>query len=149
MMKALVIYDSKYRNTEKIAQVIRDAIDGQILSVDEVNPVNLKEFDLVIIGSPTHGGFPTEGIHSLLKDSRAFEDTRTAAFDTRTKTTIFGYAAPKIAKYLTKNGAELLAPPEGFFVLGKEGPLMNGELERATEWALELLQHVQEQVCDE
>ena len=143
-MKALVIYDSKYGNTEKIAQAICEAINGQLSHVDEVNSVDLKGFDLVFVGSPTHGGFPTEGIHSLLKDSRAFEDIRTAAFDTRTKTTIFGYAAPKIAKYLTKDGAELLAPPEGFFVLGTEGPLMNGELEHAAEWALELLQHVQE-----
>ena len=143
-MKALVIYDSKYGNTEKIAQAICEVINGQLSHVDEVNSVDLKGFDLVFVGSPTHGGFPTEGIHSLLKDSRAFEDIRTAAFDTRTKTTIFGYAAPKIAKYLTKNGAELLAPPEGFFVLGTEGPLMNGELEHAAEWALELLQHVQE-----
>lgn len=50
-----------------------------------------------------------------------------AAFDTRTKRTIFGYAAPKIVKNLEQNGGHLLAPPEGFFVLGKKGPLKDRE----------------------
>jgi hypothetical protein len=48
--------------------------------------------------SPTHGGFPTEGIHELVKTPAAFENLDVAAFDPRTKRTIFGYAAPKIAK---------------------------------------------------
>jgi hypothetical protein len=28
-----------------------------------------------------------------------------------------------------------VAPPESFFVNGKEGPLVEGELDRATAWA--------------
>lgn len=30
-------------------------------------------------------------------------------------------------------------PPAGFFVNGKEGPLKEGELERAAEWARQIL----------
>ena len=134
-MKALVVYDSTYGNTEKIAQAIGEAIGGQVLRVGEVNPADLKGFDLLIVGSPTHGGFPTEGIHGLLKASLALEGVNVAAFDTRTKRTIFGYAAPRIARSLERNGGNLLAPPEGFFVLGMQGPLMDGELERAAGWA--------------
>lgn len=133
-MKPLVIYDSKYGHTEQVALAIGEAIDGQVIHISEVNPAALKEYDLVILGSPTHGGFPTEGIHNLSKTNRAFRDIDMAAFDTRTKTTIFGYAAPKIAKNLEKNGAKLLAPPEGFYVMGTEGPLMDGELARAVSW---------------
>ena len=40
-MKALVIYDSTYGNTEKIAQAIGEAIGGQALRVSEVNPIRL------------------------------------------------------------------------------------------------------------
>jgi flavodoxin len=134
-VEALVIYDSTYGNTEKIAQAIGEAIGGQVLQVGEVDPADLKGFDLLIIGSPTHGGFPTEGIHGLVKASLALEGVNVAAFDTRTKTTIFGYAAPKIAQNLQRTGGTLLAPPEGFLVLGIEGPLMDGELERAVGWA--------------
>jgi len=63
------------------------------------------------------------------------------AFDTRLPTRlvgIFGYAAARIADSLKRNGGTLIAPPEGFFVKGKEGPLKEGELERAAGWAKEI-----------
>ena len=134
-MKALIVYDSNYGHTEQIAHAMGRALDAQVLHVGDVNPDDLPSFDLVIVGSPTHGGFPTEGINDLAKTASAFDGINVAAFDTRTKRTIFGYAAPKIAKNLEKNGGTLLAPPEGFFVLGKKGPLKEGELARAADWA--------------
>jgi len=45
-----------------------------------------------------------------------------------------GYAAPRIAEQLEKAGGTLIAPAEGFFVVDKEGPLRDGELERAAAW---------------
>lgn len=137
-MKALVVYDSTYGNTEKIAQAIGEAIGGQVVRVDNVGPADLSGFDLVIVGSPTHGGFPTEGIHGLLKTPFALDGVNVAACDTRTRMTIFGRAAPKIARRLEKKGGTLLAPPEGFLVLGTEGTLRDGELERAADWARQL-----------
>jgi hypothetical protein len=38
-------------------------------------------------------------------------------------------------KALVVKGGNLLAPPEGFVVLGVQGPLKDGELERAAGWA--------------
>jgi hypothetical protein len=111
-----------------------EAINGEVSHVEEVQADDLKAFDLVIVGSLTHGGFPTEGIHELVKTPAVFENLDVAAFDPRTKRTIFGYAAPKIAQNLEKNGGYLLTPPEGFFVLGKKGPLKEGELTRAAKW---------------
>ena len=49
--------------------------------------------------------------------------------------TIFGYAAKPIADRLEKKGGQLAVPPEGFYVTDTEGPLVEGELERAAEWA--------------
>jgi DNA-binding CsgD family transcriptional regulator len=46
---------------------------------------------------------------------------------------IFGYAAGKIAGSLKTKGGTLILSPEAFFVKGKEGPLKEGELERAAE----------------
>jgi len=136
-MKALVVYDSTYGHTEKIAQAIGEAIGGQVLRVGEVNPADLKGFDLVIVGSPTHGGRPTPEIQGLLEASPALEGVNVATFDTRTVkwSWIFGYAAPRIARILERRDGKLLAPPEGFFVLGTHGPLKDGELERAAGWA--------------
>jgi flavodoxin len=139
-MKALVVYDSTYGHTEQIAQAIGEAIGGQVLRVREVNPADLKGFDLLIVGSPTHGGWPTERIHSLLKASLVLEGINVAAFDTRVvsiwhRLLRFGYAAPRIAQGLERNGGKLLVPPEGFVVLDTRGPLKKGELERAAGWA--------------
>lgn len=133
-MDTLIVYDSTYGHTEQVAQAMGKAIDGQVRHIEDMQADDLKTFDLVILGSPTHGGFPTEGIHELARTPAAFEGLDVAAFDTRTKRTIFGYAAPKIARNLEKNGGTLVAPPEGFFVLGKKGPLQEGELARAAEW---------------
>jgi hypothetical protein len=100
-----------------------------------VSPADLEGLHLLIIGSPTHGGFPTEGIHELVKAAPAPEDVAVAAFDTRTKRTIFGYAVPKIARNLEGTGGVLVVPPEGFMVEVNKHPLTDGELERAVDWA--------------
>ncbi len=134
-MRALVVYDSSYGHTEKIAQAIGEAIDGRVLWVGDVKPADLLGFDLLIVGSPTHGGFPTPEIDRLLKALPALKDFKVAAFDTRTKRSIFGYAAPRIARHLEQRGGGLQAPPEGFLVLGTRGPLVEGELARAAGWA--------------
>jgi len=51
---------------------------------------------------------------------------------------LFGYAAKSIAGTLKKKAGELVVPPEGFFVGGTEGPLKEGELERAADWAKQI-----------
>ena len=141
-MKALVVYDSVYGNTEKIARSIGGAITGdvKVLRASEANPSELELIDLLIVGSPTQGGRPTPPIQDFLDAvaEAAIRGVKVAAFDTRFSTRwvrIFGYAAGRIAEVLKEQGANLVVAPEGFFVKGKEGPLKEGELERAASWA--------------
>ncbi len=143
-MKALVVYDSTYGNTETVAQAVGEVLGGQVLRVDEVDPADLKGLDLLIVGSPTHGGWPTEGINDFSESSLDLEGVNVAAFDTRTvsiwnRLFRFGHAAPRITRSLERNGGNALAPPEGFVVLGIQGPLKDGELERAAAWAKRLV----------
>jgi len=142
-MEAVVVYDSTYGNTEKVAQAIGEAIAAEVRRVGQVSPADLKGFDLVIIGSPTMGGRPTEAIQGLLKAvGPGFKGPNVAAFDTRLTSKwvrIFNYAAPRIASSLKANGAVVLGSPEGFFVTGTKGPLKEGELERAAGWAKEVV----------
>ena len=143
-MKSLVVFDSQYGNTEMIAQAIGVAIGYQAIRIGELRPGELEDIDLLILGSPTHGGWYTEGVKDLLEALPAQVSFKAAAFDTRTvniwnKLLPFGYAAPRIARELEGKGAELLAPPEGFVVVGVEGPLKDGELERAAGWAGRLM----------
>jgi flavodoxin I len=145
-MKALIVYDSVYGNTEKIAKAIGGAIAGEVkvLRMDEVDYSELKTLDLLIVGSPTQGGRPTLAIQDFLNKvaEEAIKGINVAAFDTRFSTRlvgIFGYAAGKIADSLKRKGGTLILSPQGFFVKGKEGPLKEGELERAASWAQEIV----------
>lgn len=144
-MKALIVYDSVYGNTEKIARSIGGAITGEIkvLRIGEVNPSELEPVDLLIVGSPTYGGRPTPATLDFLNNIResAVKGMSVAAFDTRLSAKwvkIFGYASGKIAGSLKAKGGTLILSPEGFFVKGAKGPLKEGELERAASWAKEI-----------
>ena len=143
-MKVLIVYDSVFGNTEQVAQAIGNALgsqeDVEILRVSNVKPEQLTGLKLLIVGSPTHGGRPTPVIQGFLKrvSEPAIRGVNVAAFDTRLSTRlvgIFGYAAGRIADSLKRKGGTLIPSPEGFFVKGSEGPLKEGELERAASWA--------------
>ena len=152
-MKAMVVYDSFFGNTEKIAQAIGGALgsqgDVELLRVADVKPEQLTGLDFLIVGSPTRQFSPSPATKNLLKSipKNSLKGVRVAAFDTHfpmseiEKTPIllffvriFGYTAEPISKRLVKKGGELTINPEGFFVNGVEGPLTEGELERAGDW---------------
>jgi len=156
-MKALIVYDSVYGNTEKIARAITGAItpsDGvKVLRVGEANPSELESIDLLIVGSPTHGGRPTPAIKEFLNKipANALKNVGVTSFDTRFSAKdkgvgirilvgVLGYAAGRIANTLKGKGGHLAAPPEGFIVEGNEGPLKQGGLERAADWAKGILE---------
>jgi flavodoxin len=146
--KVLVIYDSVFGNTEKIAQAIAAALGTQAMPVSQTDADQLRGLDLLVVGSPTRGFRPTEGIAKLLNGlpKNHLAGVRVAAFDTRialetidSKALRFivdkgGYAAGTIAKALEKKGGQLVVPGEGFYVTGEQGPLKDGELERAADW---------------
>ena len=67
-MKVLIVYDSVYGNTEKIARAIGGAITGdvKVLRAGEVNRAELEPIDLLIVGSPTQGFRPTMPVQSFI-----------------------------------------------------------------------------------
>ena len=145
-MKVLIIYDSKYGNTEQIARAVGGAVgsDAKVLRVAEVNPADLKTIELLIIGSPTQGGRPTPAIREFLNKlpKSSLKGIKVAAFDTRISRKFvgfFGYAAGRIATDLKAKGGDLIMPPEGFFVQGIKGPITEGEVERAAGWLKEIV----------
>jgi flavodoxin len=139
-MKTLVIYDSNFGNTQKIAETIAKELEAQAISVSEVTINELEGTGLLIMGSPIHGWRPSEKMNKFLAKLSAgqLKGIKAATFDTRVKLFIHGDAAKKIAKALESAGAEIIIEPQVFFVKGKEGPLFDGEMERALEWAKEI-----------
>jgi flavodoxin len=142
-MKALVVYDSKFGNTEVLAREIAQGLGGaDALFCRDVRERELEGVDLLVVGGPTQG-------HGLSPDLRTFldrlavervKDMRFAAFDTRLTwpRLLAGSAAAQAAKRLTKKGAHMLVGPESFLVKEGKGPLLDGELSRAKEWAMQV-----------
>lgn len=157
-MRTLVVYDSLYGNTEAIAHAVAAGLRA---ALGPGNPVEVVTTDtaaemldavaLLVVGGPTHGSRPSPPMQGFLDslDEAALAGVEVAAFDTRTDMArtsgpmrllgkVFdrmGYAAPRILDALEAKGARPVAPAEGFVVEAKEGPLRDGEPERATAWA--------------
>ena len=147
-MKTLIVYDSQFGNTEQIAQRIANALcdvgQVQMIHADPAHPLWLQGVDLLIVGSPTQVWNATTAMRSTLKNTspQLFHHLAVACFDTRFRKSrwMTGSAALNLAKQLCAMGANLLLPPESFFVESKEGPLASWEVTRATEWALNIYQ---------
>jgi flavodoxin I len=154
MKKALIVSDSVFGNTAKIADAVRAGLGGR-MGVAAAGPADVKTDhltplpDLIFVGSPTRGFRPLSSIvqwigrippDGLKGVAVAAFDTRMAAEDIKSHigrfvVSRFGYAAESILKRLLGKGAVAVAPPEGFFVKASEGPLKDGEMERAADWA--------------
>ena len=157
-MKALIVYDSMYGNTEQVAQAVCETLaeggEAAAVRVGELLPAQWEGVDLLVVGSPTQKFNPTAAISNLLKGfpGDGLKGKAVAAFDTRmteqeinqTKVLaffvgIFGYAAKPMAQRMMQKGGRLVVPAEGFLVQGMEGPLVEGELERARAWGTKIL----------
>lgn len=155
-MKSLVVYDSFFGNTEEIARavagVLASAGEVKAARVGDVDHGDLEGVELLVVGSPTRAFRATPATMEFLKElpPRSLAGVRVAAFDTRVDVAkveskvltfmvkLFGYAAQPIAKGLEKRGGLRAAVPEGFFVSDKEGPISEGERDRAEAWARSL-----------
>lgn len=150
-MNALVVFDTKYGNTEQVAQAIAEGLKPRfsvrVANVDQMEEFNAQGINLLMVGGPTHMADVSQALQAVLAATPkgALSDVAVAAFDTRYRMPLeqSGSAAHKIAPVLSELDGELLVPPESFFVLGGEGPLDEGEIERATKWGAEVAAKVQ------
>jgi flavodoxin len=149
-MNSLVIYQSRYGNTQKIAYSIAAGLRAwgavEVVAAEKAQGNRLRGYDLVVLGGPTEG----HGITNPMADyvdriGDAFTGTNAAAFDTRLTWPkwLSGSAAGDIAKRLQAFGARLVAQPASFLVAGRPPALEPGELERAEGWARSLAARVE------
>lgn len=156
-LNILIIYDSIFGNTKKVAQALQDGFkeihaNCQILHASEVDIKALDNTDLLVFGSPTRAFHPTPLLSSLIKNKTlVFAGKKVAVFDTRAdistiKSKFFrsflnnmGYADACLRRKLAKRNAIVINETQGFYVTGSEGPLREGELERAFLWAQTLI----------
>ncbi|MHC1681158.1 MAG: flavodoxin family protein [Methanomassiliicoccales archaeon] len=136
-MHVLVIYDTKYGNTERIAQLIAEGLgaSGHEVSCRRQSVSGEEDFvgvPLWVIGAPTHWGRAPFRFNTLLRNAvkDAGIDHDFVAFDTRYENMHSG-AADKTHRMLVKEGLRPLLAPQYFFVEGSE--LRQGEEDKARE----------------
>jgi flavodoxin len=151
-MLTVVIYDSSFGNTARVAQAIgRGAAtlgDVTVLSADEAGG-RAEHADLLFVGGPTQRHHMSPGLGVFLESlpRRSLQRVPAASFDTRYRMAAFltGSAAKEAGGRLRRAGCVLIAPPESFFMEKDVPPkgerrrhaledLEKGELARAEEW---------------
>ena len=147
-MKGIVIFDTSHGNTRTIAETISGTLKESGIEVDtfyvkDVKKLSAKGYDFLILGSPTKFGTMSFTVRGFLSKVKAEEwrNKPFAAFDTENPENIErkeGSAAEKIAEKLKEKQMNQLLPVLKAVVLGMKGPLQEGEIERAKEYAREL-----------
>ena len=131
MAKALIVYDSVYGNTEKLARALAVGLESggvnvDVVKVDAVKLDELSEVDLLCVGSPVHAwnvSKPVKEFLERLKRVEGLSGKKAFAFDTKMKSRLAGSAGGKIERKLKDLGLTIAKPSESAIVKGKEGPL--------------------------
>lgn len=157
-VETLIVYESLWGNTRQVAEEIArgagERSDGLTLCTVAEAPSSLApSLGLLVIGAPTHAftlltpssraearshgaAVPhAPGVREwLAKVVVESPPARVAAFDTRQgRSFLVGSAARSIARAATRR-ALVVSDTADFVVTSREGPLEQGELERAFAW---------------
>lgn len=144
-MLTVVVYDTKYGNTEQVAQAIARGVAEigpvRVMGVAEATQPLPERPDLLLVGGPTQRHGPSPALREFMEDLPPdLAGVPAASFDTRYRgsTLIMGSAAGAAAKRIRKADVPIVAPPESFFIARGGSPekqaLEAGELERAEAW---------------
>lgn len=175
-MSALVVYESMFGNTKRVADAVADGI-AEHLPVETVEvseaPTEIPiGVELLVVGGPTHAhGMTTvrtrataalratspllsrgSGIREWLEQARPkIKATPAAAFDTRINgpTILTGSAAGGFARRLRSAGFRLISPSRSFLVGARapqEDALLEGELAAARAWGAALATPIEAKV---
>ncbi len=154
-MHTLVLYNSKYGNTRRIAETVAGILNttglARTTSFDQFSTGDLQDADLVIVGSPTYYQAVPKAVRVILKTipKQSLKGRWVASFDTSLRMwgpIMLMTAAHGIMSRLKKLGGKKLINPMTFIVKSMEVPsgtgeldmLEDGEMARAQDWAHEI-----------
>lgn len=159
-MRALVVYESFWGNTEQVAQAIAKGLsvhgDVRLVEVSQARGEVTENLDLIVVGGPTHAfsmtraktrqdafqqgasqGSADVGLREWLQHLHRGRHAETVAtFDTKSEKVrhLPGSAARGAANIVHKLGYRTAVKPMSFYVQANSGPLVDGELGRAQLW---------------
>lgn len=158
-MRVMVMYESIWGNTEQVARAVANELssDSEVdIFTSDAPPQSIAEYGLIIVAGPTHAfsmsrpatretalkqngasRVPSRGIREWIDSLRGASSTAVmATFDTRVDSPRLPGSAAKAARHeLRSLGFAASIKPMSFHVHGYEGPLVDGELDRAAAWA--------------
>jgi len=82
MKSLLVLYSYHHNNTEKVAKVFAKVLDAQIKTPQQVNPVELQEYDIIGFGSGIYGAKHHEFLLDLTDTLPRVTDGKAFIFST-------------------------------------------------------------------
>jgi flavodoxin len=145
--KALVVYDSVYGNTEKVARALAKGLEDGGVYVDcvRVEAAKFDEFngyDLLVVGGPVHAWSASKPIKAFLERLKSVEGLsgkKAFALDTKmSRSRLAGSAAGKIEGKLKSLGLTIIKPHASAVVKGRKGPLEEGAEETFKQLGAEL-----------
>ncbi|MFG1912313.1 flavodoxin family protein [Kribbella sp. NPDC048928] len=164
--RALIVYETMFGNTERIARAIRDGlrqyVAADMLPVNQAPEVVPGDVRLLVVGGPTHAFsmsrlstrqeackqgdvvMPIEvGIRDwldVLQSPSGRGAPQVTTFDTRIAKVrrLPGSAARSAAKLLRRRGYRMIGTSESFFVNETIGPIRDVEIDRAEHWGEQL-----------
>jgi flavodoxin len=124
-MRACVIFDTRYGNTEKIARSLETGlkeagIQTVCVNAKDVAVDSLKEYDLICVGAPTEWVTASKPMKEFLGKLKSVDLSGKCgfAFDTKLDAPLSGSAAKFIEKELKNLGLQIVLPRESAIVFG-------------------------------
>jgi len=147
-VKGIVIYDTGYGNTKRIAETIAETLkdsglEVHLSDVEDVKELYAEDYDFLLLGSPTKIGNMSFAVRRFIngKIKEEWRNKPFASFDTELQGVIEkggASAAEKIARKLSEKGLIQALPVLKTAVLEIKGPLKEGEIEKTKNYAKEL-----------
>lgn len=143
MVSILVAYDTKYGNTQRVAETIAEGLNtarevkATVLNIKKVDAKTIAAFDALLVGCPTHMGGPTRTAKKFIErlGKLKLEGKRIAVFDTYI-TADFEKGVQKMEALVREKAPSLTIASPGLSikVAGMKGPIVNGELAKCQEF---------------
>jgi menaquinone-dependent protoporphyrinogen IX oxidase len=150
-VKVLIVYATKYGNTEKVAKLIAEGIssvNGNEAIVTKVKDVNLKKeasYDLILIGSPNHFGRHIGSIKKFINKlpKSQLKVNAYAVFDTYI-TADFEKAVKKMEEQISEVMPDLAKASPGLSIKVEgtgpsKGPIVDRELPKCKDFGIKLV----------
>ena len=160
-MSALVVVESMWGNTRAVAEAVARGLgeETEVVDVGQAPSELPDDVGLLVVGGPTHafsmsrsttrhdavqrgaqGANEAQGIREWLEGLPPSDRVEVATFDTRVAKVrrLPGSAAKAAGKEVRRHHLGRLIATESFYVNDMEGPLLDGELDRAQEWGAQL-----------